>query len=305
MSQIEVLPLAKLPLGETISLSYAWFFQKFADVLRISWLWLTLGAALFGLASWLQLTWMASSVANAQRGATHLEVAPASGFGWTMALAWLVMMFGTTSIAVAWHRRILLDEQPGLSGANLVSTALWRYIGIGIAIMLITFLPLLVIFVPAALVLGLNGHSAVPNQSNGLVFALIFLAIFALYVTALSFMLRLSLLLPARATGDLALTFRQAWHRTRGNTWRMFWGLLACSVPPLVALQIISAVVMAAVGAPKLAPTSEQIIVPALGLTVMSAVMFMISLLIVPIYIGFLSHCYRHFFQDGIAAEQA
>jgi hypothetical protein len=44
--------------------------------------------------------------------------------------------------------------------------------------------------------------------------------------------------------------------------------------------------------------------VPALGLTIMSTFMFVITLLIVPIYIGFLSQCYRHFFQGGIKAGE-
>jgi len=32
--------------------------------------------------------------------------------------------------------------------------------------------------------------------------------------------------------------------------------------------------------------------------------MFVLSLLIVPIYIGFLSHSYRHFFQGGIDVDE-
>ncbi len=60
MSDIDIAPpLPKLPLAEAISLSYAWFFQKFPDLLRISWLWLLICAALVGVSSWMQWTWMA------------------------------------------------------------------------------------------------------------------------------------------------------------------------------------------------------------------------------------------------------
>ena len=62
-------PLPKLPLGEVISLSYAWFFQKFPDVLRISWLWLVICAALVGVSSWMQWTWM-MDVLGADTGVT-------------------------------------------------------------------------------------------------------------------------------------------------------------------------------------------------------------------------------------------
>jgi len=305
MSQAAVPPLPKLPLGESISLSYAWFFRKFADVLRISWLWLTLGAVLFGTLNWLQWTWMAAIIANAPKGTTHLmqsQMPRPFDFPVLITLAYLVMLFGTTSIAVAWHRRIILNEQPGLSGGNIFTKALWHYIGIGIAIVLIGILPIAVVLVPSVLILAPMTRGMMGNQPSGIAIALIVLIVFALYITALAIMLRLSVLLPARATGDLTLTFRQAWRRTRGNAWRMFWGLLACTMPPVIVLEIVSLAVAAAVGWPTLAPTDGQVTVPVLGLTIMSTIMFVISLLIIPLYIGFLSQSYRHFFQGGIAA---
>jgi hypothetical protein len=298
MSQIAVPPLPKLPLGEAISLSYAWFFQKFADVLRISWLWLVLGGVLIGAANWMQWSGMAAAFADAAKSQTHLgqpRVTLPPGHGWLMLIAYLVVMLGTVSIAVAWHRRILLDEQPGLSGSNIASTALWHYIGTGIVLGLIFILLMLLIFVPIALIFGASAQSSTGDRPSGSVIAYIVLIAFALYITALSIVLRLSVLLPARAVGDSTLTFRQAWNRTRGNTWRMFWGLIACSLPPVIVLEIISLIVAAAVGFPRLAPTAGQVAVPALGLTIISTLMFVLSLLIVPIYIGFLSQSYRHF----------
>jgi len=300
MSQIDVPPLPKLPLGETISLSYAWFFQKFADVLRVSWLWLMLCIVLFGIENWLHWSWLTAAFAHASKGATHFQ-APALplGLGFLMMLAWLAMMFGTTSVAVAWHRRILLNEQPGLSGRNVASRALWRYIGIGIAITLITILPIAIVMFPTMFLLA-PAQGSQPDAA----FFLMIPIIFVIYIAALAIMLRLSVLLPARAIGDTALTFGQAWRRTRGNTWRMFWGLLACSIPPLIVLEIISAVVWAAIGTSKLVSTDGQMPVPPFGLIMMSAIMFVLSLLIVPIYIGFLSHSYRHFFQGGIDVDE-
>jgi hypothetical protein len=310
MSQIAIPALPKLPLGESISLSYAWFFRKFADVLRISWLWLVLSAILIGAGSWLQWTAMAHAFANAAKGTirpAQLQMPSPLSVVLLLGLAYLVMMFGTTSIAVAWHRRTILGEQPGLSGGNIVTKPLWRYIGVGIAIALITFLPIAVILVPTALILGPATHGTSGNQPSGIAIALIVLIVFALYITALAIMLRLSVLLPARATGDLTLTFRQAWRRTRGNTWRMFWGLIACSVPPAIAMQIIFVVVMAAIGISKVlptVPTDGAVTIPALGLAIMNMTFFVLYLLIVPLYIGFLSHSYRHFFQGSIVATE-
>src|ERR1700675_1808838 len=62
--------------------------------------------------------------------------------------------------------------------------------------------------------------------------------IFLLWLAGLAVTLRLSLLLPARAVGDLDLTFKETWKRTSGNTWRIFWGIPACTIPPILALQL-------------------------------------------------------------------
>lgn len=303
MSQSEVSPLPKLPLGETISLSYAWFFQKFVDVLRISWLWLMLSAILVGAWSWVQWTAMADMLTHAQGTMRpgQLHVSHPFGVGLLMGLTSLVMTLGTVSIAVAWHRRIILGEEPGLSGGNIVTKPLWSYIGVGIGIALTALLPNVLIMVPAVLLLGTSTHGITGNQPSGTAFLLV-PVIFTLYLTALAIVLRLSVLLPARAAGDWSLTFGQAWRRTRGNTWRMFWGLIACSVPPLIALQIIFVAVTAVIGFPSFEPTALPGTVPVLEMTIMSAAAFTLSLLIVPIYIGFLSHSYRHFVRGGLDA---
>jgi hypothetical protein len=307
MSQIDAPPLPKLPLGEAISLSYAWFFQKFADVLRISWLWLVLCGLVIGALNWVQWSWMAAAIAeaaksHAQGGRPHIM--PPSGFGSLSTLTYLIMTIGTASIAVAWHRRIILEEQPGPSGGNIVTSALWRYVGIGIVLGVICLLPTVIFAVPFIFVVGPTVQGAMGQQPNGTAILAIFLIVFVCFIVALAIMLRLSVLLPARAVGDTALSFRQAWSRTRGNIWRMFWGLVACCLPPLIALEIVSAIVMAAIGFPKAMPADGQFAIPALGMTIMGTLMFLLSLLIVPIYIGFLSHSYRHFFQGGIDVDE-
>ena len=44
------------------------------------------------------------------------------------------------------------------------------------------------------------------------------------YVVAIAVLLRLSPLLPARAS-YLDRTFKDTWRQTRGNAWRLFWGV--------------------------------------------------------------------------------
>ncbi len=60
----------------------------------------------------------------------------------------------------------------------------------------------------------------------------------ALWVCSALLIMRLTPLLPARAIGDNALTFRQTWAATKGNSWRFFWGCFLTLIPPLALLQI-------------------------------------------------------------------
>jgi hypothetical protein len=304
MSQTGIPPFPKLPLGETISLSYAWFFQKFADVLRIAWLWLLLCAVVIAATSWLQWTWFASIMAGAPEGTTQFiqpQMAHPFGFVVLTTLVYIVVTLGTVSIAVAWHRRIILDEQPGLSGGNIVTSPLWHYIGIGVLLGLLFVLPFVIILLPFAIILGVQSAGTPGHPPSGIAFLVIPLALI-LYTAGIAVMLRLIVLLPARAIGDLTLTFRQAWRRTGGNIWRMFWGLVACTLPPLIVLEILFHVVMAAIGfsVTPIASSDDSLTIPVLGLTIMNTTLFVLYVLIVPIYIGFLSHAYRHFFQDRI-----
>jgi hypothetical protein len=58
----------KLPLWDTICLSYSSYFHNFTDVLRISWLWLAVVTPLWGTAIWLQLSLTANLAAGMKRG---------------------------------------------------------------------------------------------------------------------------------------------------------------------------------------------------------------------------------------------
>ncbi len=95
-----------------------------------------------------------------------------------------------------------------------------------------------------------------------------------------------------RRIGDQGLTIKQAWHRTRGNTWRLIWGLLVTTMPPLIIAQIGFVMLMGLPNPMRLA--SEDFVA---RMTVTSTVFSVYYLLIVPIGIGFLSHAYKHFFQ--------
>jgi hypothetical protein len=273
----------KLPLGQTITEAYASYSAHFSDVLRISWLWMLVAAAFAGTSSSLQMSWMADVLANS--GAGKPMQIPARPIGMVVLgnVAGLVFLLAGVSIAVAWHRRLLLDEAPGFSGDNIITASLWRYVGVSLLICLIVGVPALLITAPVFFWLG-------PAKTGGGI-AVAVLVVFLVYIAAIVAAIRLCLLLPARAIGDFTLTFNEAWARTHGNTWRIFWGIVACTLPPMLLAQIALATL---VGFPNpLALAKGQNVG---WMVAASAIVTSYYLLTLPIWIGFLSHAYRHFF---------
>jgi hypothetical protein len=284
----------KLPLWHTVSLSYSTFFAHFKDVLQISWLWLLVVTPLTGATSWLQMSWMGEVIANSKRGVPPQIPAKPIDMMVLGNASTLAILFAGVSIAVAWHRRLILGEHPGFSGSNIASSNLWRYIGIGILICLIVAIPALVIIVPIFfwVLPQTTGTTVVPVNSS--IFPIIIL-VFLIYIVAFAVILRLSLLLPARAVRDLTLTFKGAWNRTRGNTWRIFWGIVITTVPPILAAEIVLLIFL---GFPNPGTLANGAFI---GRWIITSVIFTgYYLLILPISIGFLSHSYRHFVQAGV-----
>jgi hypothetical protein len=285
MSQNEGTPsllYPKLPLWNAITLSYSTYFGNLAAVLRTSWLWLIVVAVLTGLASWQQWSWMAIVLTKLKPG--QPPGLPPGEMAALLHASQALLLFAGVSIAVAWHRLMILNERPGVSGSNVATRNLWRYIGAAVAIVVIDFLP-------AAIALFLVFHPfAGGTFASGSV--AVILLILVLYAFGLAAALRLSLLLPAQAVGNLGLTLGETWRRSRGNTWRLFWGLMATTTPPLLIAQFIF---VAVIGVPGTASFMSDDFVA--RMTVVSTLTAMYYLLVLPIGIGFLSHAYRHFFQ--------
>jgi hypothetical protein len=193
----------------------------------------------------------------------------------------LVFIFAGVSIAVAWHRRLILEERPGLSGSNVASKSLWRYVRMGLAIGLVVIVPTMVLSLPMFLLSSPVVAGGAPR------FLMLLPVIFLLFLAAFAVFLRLSLLLPARAVGDLDLTFKETWKRTRGNTWRLFWGTAACAWLPILAAQIILI---------RFLPGISSVEAFAIRTAVVGTILIVYHLLILPISIGFLSYSYLHFF---------
>jgi hypothetical protein len=126
-------PGSKLPLWATIKLSYSTYFRNFADVLQVSWLWLIVAVVLSGVGGWMQGAWMTEALNSVRRGAPAQAVLASRPFALIVVLNLgnLFLLLGGVSIAVAWHRCIILNERPRPSGSNVFTRDVWRYCGWG------------------------------------------------------------------------------------------------------------------------------------------------------------------------------
>jgi len=297
-------PLPKLPVWDVVGLAYSNYFRNFVDVLRASWLWVMLTAVLVGIMSWQQWSLMGAVIANSINHGPFPPAFDLSSFGtlsFIIVGANLVLILATVSIAVAWHRRVILGEQPAFGGLNFASRSFWRYIGIGLAIGGLAFLPMFSVLVPVFIILA---NAA--KGYKGVLAGVVFLLAIAAYVAAIAIVLRLSMLLPARAAG-VDLSFAQSWSRTRGNCWRIFWGGAICTLAPMMVAEI--ALLPFGFPDPKTMIAAGPNAIPAffasgdfaLGMTAISTVFTAYYLLTLPIGIGFLSYSYRHFFREAIS----
>jgi hypothetical protein len=183
----------KLPFKNTVSLSYSSYFDNLTDLLRISWLWLVLITPLTGIATWVQMSRLAEAATNGKPG-TPPQMPQATELFVFAGIDNAIALFAIASIAVAWHRHIILQEHRGLSGSNVATASLWRDVWAGLLFCLIWAIPILFLAMLSWLsALSAGSFSAAPSKA--------FLASIAvgilLYPITCVITLRLSLLLPA------------------------------------------------------------------------------------------------------------
>ena len=250
----------RLEVWRTAVEAYALTFANLGYLLRISWAWVVLMIPV-SLGCYASIFWL----------------------GWDKLLfpeallsTFLFLPF-LASIAVAWHRRLLVNEVwPGsvyLRFDGLVAS----YFGLS-AVISILFPGPMIAF-----------PSSVESRWQGLLLLAVALA------TGVGLFLgtRIWLALPARALGNSEITVRQAWRGSRRNVLRLLAGSFLCSLPMFVL------VVLAAMFGPDLAKASQPLVYAAwqtlfeIGLTFLAGM---------PI-VSFLSLAYRRLIQDREPAD--
>jgi hypothetical protein len=259
--------IARLQPWETAKEAYRLAWEHRVEYVKISWCWLGLAAPVLLLYTWLEWP-VLSSICDVGKRRTELEIHGTRTFLLSALLELLVLGFGV-SIAVAWHRLILRKER--ISGVVYLRLdgVVWSYFSLALFLFFLQQGPNLI-------------DSALQDRLG--IWAVIAsgLLIVFLSVAAAIFTVRVWVLLPAKALGETEITIAEAWRRTRGNFWRLFWGQVCCSVIGIPLYFVLRA----GCGLGFTGPLCY-----ALGIWL--GMMFC-----APVLLSFLSLSYRHFFED-------
>jgi hypothetical protein len=193
--------MSKLPLWDEIKATFRHFFGHLQPFEAAAWPWLAILAL-----------WKAAAV-GLGLAASYPLVDQLAEAGWQSA--------AEIGVAVAWHRMILLGEP--IAGRPRFGRAEWRFFVVGVVLslaMALAFLPAVVAAIAGAESATIGGVELLG-------------ALGAAVVAVLA--ARCYLAFPGAAIGS-PIDIDASWRRTRGNGWRIFWGVIGCAAPGSAAV---------------------------------------------------------------------
>ncbi|WP_146256122.1 hypothetical protein [Aestuariivirga litoralis] len=183
-------------------------YRNFGAALRMSWPWMLVYAGVQTLALLFQ-----PDVLVVLSGDGPAALRMTSSGWWTVALLMGISMLAFSSLAVNWHRLLLLDEEAEGVERLRLDGLLWRYLG-NTALLILTLVPVAVI----AMIAGLSISFSVFGSGNGMGSFLLAFGIALLPVAVVLVVLeRLMIKLPAIAIGRSDYGFGAAWDDSRGE----------------------------------------------------------------------------------------
>jgi hypothetical protein len=200
--------LRTLPIGPIISHMLSSTMNNLGFALRAQWPWMAIMAAIF---AFIGVTANFPVDATPAQNEVFFREHPGqlAWFMFELVIGILVAMLAFSSIAVAWHRYVLLDEVPqGMAKLRLDATV-WRYFGNLILIGLL----LIVAALPLTILVGLL---IAANPLLGIIGALVYSALVMLPI-----IYRLSIKLPAIALERKDFRMADAWTVSAGNWWQI------------------------------------------------------------------------------------
>lgn len=134
---------------------------------------------------------------------------PEAGFWLGLLLFWVIYMFTSLWIAVAWHRFVLLGEETAGFVPALKSDRIWAYFVRSLGATLVLILAAIVLAVPAGILVAMLANATGPSLISGLVPILIFIPLLVVFY-------RISGSLPGAALGN-EVDFWAGWNATKGE----------------------------------------------------------------------------------------
>lgn len=280
-----------LPVRKTIDETYRFVWLNFGEFFRIAWCWLLLAVlALFlfyccGHAFFPVPQFTPQQLSHAK---TFAEVTQEMQSFYSQnklfiilaALQALVPGFFGVSIAVAWHRLILRNEKVSETYYLRFDAVVWNYLWTSAVISLISFIPEAIKFLASLMSSSIFMLSITVSPVVG--------------VIMVYYIVRLPVILPARALGIRRISFGDVLQRTRWNFWRLAWAGLLSVLPCffiLIPFSIGFSKIEAAVAAPMLHALLSVLLV-VVGIAVFA-----------PFYLTYLSLAFRHFFPEEAGAR--
>ena len=251
----------RLEVWRTAVEAYALTFANLGYLLRISWAWVVLMIPV-SLGCYASIFWL----------------------GWDKLLfpevllsTFLFLPF-LASIAVAWHRRLLVNDVWSGRVYMRLDGLVASYFGLAVVIS---------ILFPGGLMIAVS-LGVQPGWQGLLLLTVVLATGVGLFLST-----KIWLALPARALGNSEITVRQAWRGSRRNVWRLIAGSFLCGVPVFVLI------VLTAIFGPDLAEAGQPLVYAAWQTLFEIGITFLAGMPIV----SFLSLAYRRLIQDREPAD--
>lgn len=275
------------PAWDLASKAYRALFENLGYAVRICWAWVLVMAAAVVAAD---LIAAGSGVDGFDDKSPNLVL---------VVPLWLLLFGALSSIAVAWHRWLLLGEKITEVVYLRLDMRVAVYYGYAMAVFLISLAPIALvwgisaimqyggtlIFAPAD-----DGRTPVDilfSQQGLLGFPLLQIAAFIVLVILTA---RLGVVLPARAIEAPEGSLWESWKITSGNSWGLFVGTGICVLPYFLLMGLIR-------GSGFDFSASDGSLLHILDRVAIQALSMLLGL----VEVGFLAQCFRYFYPGSKA----
>jgi hypothetical protein len=275
MTDRTVIARGKLPVFDLVGQAYRTVFENLGALLQMAWFPL----AILAVGHFVAIMLIGQTLIDTPAGETP-PVSPLLA-ATQLGLAVIDMVIGA-SIAVVWHRFVLLGEK-AQGGAHVrLDGRVWSYLGYGLLMGLGFVVAVAIPVGLLAIIMTVMGNSLTGQNAALLAPVALFMFLAGLFV-----LIRLSPFFPAKALGH-SITMSDVWAKTDGNFWRLFGGGLLTALPPGLAVGIAASIASA------LALFSGVF-----ALAIVEAIFGPLQALVAVFGVGFLSLAYRHFYAPG------